>query len=792
MLSCYSRWHLVRVLPQALLVALLEVLYAVVVGRRGQARDIIQAWRWNVARRDEISAWRSKVTAFRVVPDAEIRRFQLRGSSRLGLYLRGQTVRGGTRSEGVQASLGRFTDGVRDGSLRWPLAAWIVTVLIVGFGSRHLLLRPIAAVGGFPAFDLGPIELFRRYLSGWRDVGLGTESPAPTALALLGSLGILFVGAMGTLRRVLLLGSLVAGLVGSFRLLKPAGSVRAQAVALVVYGAIPLGYDAIADGRWGALTMYAATPWILASLARAGGWAPFGRPVGVAPPPRRDQMLPLGFLLAVVAAVDPSVLPVTLVVAAALALGSLIVGAQRGTRPLVVASLGAVGVAVVLHLPWTLEFLLPGASWEQVVGHAGVSAPASLAQLFRFDVGPVGASVISVGLPLAALLPLAIGREWRFDWAVRAWCVAIALLGLAWAGAQGWLPFTLPPAELLLAPAAMALALAAAMGVVAFEVDLRAYGFGWRQGVAALAAVAFLVGALPTLLDAGNGRWYLPSGGLETTFAFLGQEDPGYRVLWIGDPDVMPVDGYALGDGLVYATTDDGLPTITDRQPGAAEGSTQLIEDALGLAESGQTSRLGRLLAPMSVRYVVLPRAAAPKPLGGIQRPLPSDLLDTLAAQLDLAEVPVNPAYVVYRNDAALPVRASVAADAATGTAFSVDATDLAGATPVLGRREGATSYSGAVDAGATILHSSAASDGWELLVEGRPAPRTKLFGWADGYRTETGGNAVLRYDTSVLRYGMVALQFVLWAVASVAVIRALRRRRVAHPAPPVTAEELS
>ncbi len=783
MLTCYSRWHLVRVLPQAALVSLLEVVYSVVVGRRGQAGDVIRAWRWNLARRGEISEWRAKVAAFRVVPDAEIRRFQLRGSSRLALYLRGQTSGGGSRSDQAQASFRRFVDGMREGSLRWPVAAWVVTTVIVAFGSRHLILRPIAAVGGFTSFDLGPVALFHHYLSGWRDVGLGTESPAPTALALLSLLGFVFLGAMGTLRRVLLLGSLVLGLVGSYRLLRPTRSVRAQAVALVVYGAIPLGYDAIADARWGALAVYGVTPWVLGHLARAAGWEPFAAPTSPARHRPRSRMLALGLVLALVAAIDPAVLPVTLVVIAALVVGSLLVGVRVGTGRLAVVGVGAVAVAIVLHLPWTLDFLLPGATWEMVVGHAGVSGPASLAELFRFDVGPVGASVIAIGLPLAALLPLAIGREWRFEWAVRAWCVAIALVGLAWAGGEGWLPFALPPAELLLAPAAMALGLAAAMGMIAFETDLRAYGFGWRQGAAALAGLALLVGAVPTLLDAGNGRWYLPSGGLETTFGFLGREDPGYRVLWIGDPDVVPLQGYRLDDDLVYATSDDGLPSITDRWPGSAEGSTRLIEDALALADAGETSRLGRLLAPMSVRYIVLPRAAAPKPLGGLQRPIPQRVLDTLAGQLDLAEVPVNPAYVVYRNEAALGARTSLAPGAGAGSAFSVDASDLGGDTPVLEHQTGPTTFEGPVNADATILHATAAADGWELLVEGRPAPKTKLFGWADGYRPDTGGDAVLRYDTSLARYGVITLQAIFWVLAVLGVIRS-RRREIAVSSP--------
>ena len=783
MLSCYSRWHLLRVLPQAVAVSVLEIVYSVLVGRSRQAGDVIRAWRWNVARRDEISAWRRKVDAFRSVPDAEIRRFQLRGSSRLARYFRGQTTRGGTRSDQAQASVRRLLDGMRDGHLRWPVAAWAVTLLIVAFGSRHLLLRPIAAVGSFPAFDLGPGELFRAYLSGWRDVGLGAEAPAPTGFAVLGALGTVFLGAMGTLRRVLLLGALVAGLVGSYRFLRPTGSPRAQAAALVVYGAIPLGYDAIADARWGALTVYGATPWVMGHLARAGGWAPFDGVVeGRRPRSTLDRIVAFGLLLALLAAIDPAVVPVAAAIAVGLALGSALVGRATGLARLGLVVAGATVLTVILHFPWSLELVLPGARWSTVVGNHGTEAAHSLGELLRFDVGPVGASAISMGLPLAALLPLLIGRDWRFEWAVRAWMVTIVLVGLTWAGGEGWLPVDLPPPETMLTGAALSLAIATALGVVAFEVDLSAYGFGWRQVAAIFAGVAFIVGAVPTMLDAGNGRWYLPGGGLETTFAFLEEEDPGFRVLWIGDPDVVPLPGHELSDGVVYATTDDGLPSISDHWPASVDGSTQLIEDAFRVARDGGTSRLGRILAPMAVRYIVLPRAAAPRPLGGLERPLPTDVVAVLDAQLDLAEVPVNPAYVVYRNQAALPARATVGPRTGDEPLFETSAADLAGAEPVLERSTGLHSYSGTVEAGSRILHSAPADDDWELVIEGRPAARTKLFGWADGYETETGGRAELRYDTKLSRYGVVALQAAFWAIALIAWLRA-RDRRVVAPA---------
>ncbi len=792
-LSCYSGWHLLRVLPQAALVAVAEVVYSLAVGRRGQAGDVAGAWRWNWRRRDEIRAWRARVAAFRTVPDVEIRRLQTRGSARLTRFVRGQTSRGGSRSDRAQAAWRDLADAVRGGELRWPIAAWLVTAVIVAFGSRHLVLRPIAAVGGFPAFDASPGQLWAAYLSGWRDVGLGQAAPSPTAFALLAGAGATVLGAMGTLRRILLLGSVVLGLVGAYRLLRPAGSARARAASLVVYGAIPLAYDAVADARWGSLTVYAAAPWLLAQLARAAGWAPFGErgadgQAGTGDVVRPHRTLPriaaIGVLLAVVGAVTPAVVPVALLVLAALALGSAVAGRPGGVARLLVCGLGGVGVAVALHVPWALELVLPGATWAQVVGRSGAGEALGLVDLFRFDVGPVGGSALAIGFPLAGALPLLIGRGWRFDWAVRAWAVVLACIAWTWADGRGWLPLDAPPPETVLAPAAAAMAMAVGLGVVAFEVDLRAYGFGWRQVASGLAAVALLVGAVPTLLDAGNGRWYLPAGGLDSTFGFLEGEPDGYRVLWIGDPDVLPLAGPTLDldgvDGAVFATSGDGLPGITDGWPGSLDGATQLLEDALGLAVDGETERLGRLLAPMAVRYVVIPTASAPRPLGGVQRPAPEVVLDALADQLDLAALPVNPAYVVYRNEAALPARVALAPGAGERGTFDVVADDVTGARPVLEERAGRTRWTGTIEAGSRVLHSATADDGWELLVDGRPVPSTKAFGWAQAFEPDVGGEAVLRYDTSPLRYGVVAFQALFWLLAVRFALRARRRAEVA------------
>jgi hypothetical protein len=95
-------------------------------------------------------------------------------------------------------------------------------------GSRELLFGhgDIPAVGDFQPF-LGPGQMLSRWISGFQTVGLGSTAPAPTGFGLFGGLGVVFLGAVGVLRKVLILGLWPVGAIGMWRFTKPVGSRRA-------------------------------------------------------------------------------------------------------------------------------------------------------------------------------------------------------------------------------------------------------------------------------------------------------------------------------------------------------------------------------------------------------------------------------------------------------------------------------------------------------------------------------------------------------------------------------------
>jgi hypothetical protein len=179
----------------------------------------------------------------------------------------------------------------------------------------------------------------------------------------------------------------------------------------------------------------------------------------------------------------------------------------------------------------------------------------------------------------------------------------------------------------------------------------------------------------------------------------------------------------------------------------------------------------------MSVRYVAVPQRLVPGGTGSQTYPVPPDVLTGLAAQLDLRELPSDPALVVYENTAWGPLRAATSEPVAAQAGPRSTGADLSGARPVLGGRRAQVRYHGPVPAQSDVLVSEA-SGHWSLTVAGHTAPHERAFGWANRYRSASGGRATLSYVTPLLRYLAVLVELVVWVAVLRALIRSRRRRR--------------
>jgi hypothetical protein len=507
-------------------------------------------------------------------------------------------------------------------------------------------------------------------------------------------------------------------------------------------------------------------PWVIARLARAGGLAPFAD----AAPNLVAHVLPLGVLLALAGAIVPALLPVTVIVGLALLVGSLLSSEMHGAVRAVVAAAGAAVAAAALLFPWTLDLVLPGSGWAGLTGvDLAPSRGLGLGAILRLQTGFLGRAPLGWAFLIAAVLPLLVGRGWRLAWAVRLWTLALTCWLLVWVGGRGWLPVPLPAPEVMLAPAAVALAIAVALGLVAFEVDLPGYRFGWRQAASTVAAAAVVAGTLPVLGAAVGGRWHLPTSDMGQLLSWMpAQRAAGdFRVLWLGDPEALPMDGWRLSRGLAYATSSNGPSDATDLWPGAGQGSTQLLADAITVARRDETQRLGHLLAPMAVRYIVVPTRAAPG--GGRALPPPVDVLPSLDQQADLRLLEGDESLLVYENAAWAPARfrlSAAGADAAQqGGLAAASPVDLSGAKPLLTTPRSPVHFRGPVPRGEVFL-SQAADSGWQLSVHGHAAPRLRAFGWANAFSVPAAGTGDLHYRTSFARYAAIVFEAGLWVLA--------------------------
>ncbi|MBA3281872.1 MAG: glycosyltransferase family 2 protein [Acidimicrobiia bacterium] len=795
-LVAYGPFHRARVLPQAALFAFIEVVYAILSGHPDQARDIASAWPWNIRRMGQIRRRRKALGSVRRVRDKEIRALQGRGSARLNSFLRGQFGDREDRVTTFARSSRDIAGAMRDGSRQLTGTFAIVLAVLLVVSSRGLVFGGIPAIGEFARFPNDPQSLTQAWWSGWRRAGLGAEGAQPTGYGLLGVLGYLSFGAMGLLRSVLVIGAIPVGALGAWQLARPIGSARSSVAAFAVYLALPVPYNALARGSWSGLLLYAASPWILLAMGRATGIAPFGPALAAdgeraaGSPRRRAAPLLFGFglLIAVVAAFVPFVIVIVAALAVATSLGSLFCFRVAGVFRLLAITLGACLVAIALHLPWSLDLLRDASPWDSIAGIGPTTGgPLGLGRILRFESGPWGAPPLGWAFLLAGALPVVIGRSWRLEWAVRAWFIVLAGWAVLWAGQEGHLPVGLPAAEVILAPVAAALALAAALGLAAFETDLRAYRFGWRQLLSVAAALGVILGALPLGSGILDGRWQMPEDDFATALDGLvdTRGRAGFRVLWVGDPEVLPASGWRYDDDIAYATTDRGVPTVLDRFAGGPPGATPLLADALRLAQGRRTNRLGHLLAPMGVRYLVVPSRLSPTSTNAEdQRQVPASLSDTLAQQLDMQELPVRDGLLVYRNTAWVSGRAVLPDREGDRTSFT-DAVsdDLSAGRPAVTIDDGAAGAKGTVDGRGDLLVAATGDANWALRIDGVPMGRSETYGWANQFAATRTGPARLTYDTPVARRLAAGGQAVLWLVVIVVWVRSRRRqveRRIA------------
>jgi hypothetical protein len=172
---------------------------------------------------------------------------------------------------------------------------------------------------------------------------------------------------------------------------------------------------------------------------------------------------------------------------------------------------------------------------------------------------------------------------------------------------------------------------------------------------------ALALSSLGAVVLSLHGGWNAPSQSYAVFTRFLTDRNPerAGRVVWIGDPGVLPLDAVVSHAGVHYAVTDGGSPEVWGRWSAGPVGATDGIGEMLDLARGGQTVRLGRLLAPYGVDLVVVLDRLAPAPYGGPTVDPGVGVLRSLTQQLDLKREPGVPNLVVFRNDSSAGLAAA-------------------------------------------------------------------------------------------------------------------------------------
>jgi GT2 family glycosyltransferase len=747
LLTSYSWPRLLWLVPVGIVVAFIEAFGDLLIGRPRRARAAIGGWFFNLVHFRQLRHARRRAQAQRRVHDSELAELQVGSTARLSAFL-SHHLHTDQRLRNV-GDVGRHAvDSLSDG-LRTPAAiAFMGFFVMVAVGSRNLITKGVPAIGTFATWP-ATSSLFDSFGSAWRYTGLGSASAAPPALAVMGGLATLLFGAVGLARTLVVVVAMPLGAFGTYRLARRVIDLRGPALAAgLAYGVNPVPRNAIATGRLGPLVFFALFPFLLTRVLRIADRSDI----------RRGRFLRLAVLVALVAAFYPAALALFVLAAAALVVAIPITGGVRVSLRAFGIAIAASLAAVVLVFPWPLAYVHTGSD-RAALGLA-FRPDLGLSEILRFQTGPSGAGWAMWGLVVAAAVPLFVATGERLAWTARGWMLALAGWAVVWVPARFFPHASVLAPEAGLTLAALGLALALGIAVSVLVDGVQSFKFGWRQPAVILGGVALLLPALAFTADAADGRWHAPSSDWTQALAFTqsltGKGD--FRMLWIGDAAVLPLDPVVLDDGTAYTLTRNGPGSVTQQWRAPERSADHVVDHAIELAEGGLTTRLGQLLAPAGVRYVVLPSSQGTG--GGAIAPPPARLRNALGQQLDLARLRSAAGLVLYENLAYVPIRASVTgSEARTVPVGKVDparaalSANLTNAEPV---------GSDPVPVG-RILWGEAFSNDWQATSANVNLRHDKTFDWANGFALPRRGRVSITDTSQWQRWALLGVSLLIW-----------------------------
>ncbi|MSO59441.1 MAG: glycosyltransferase [Ilumatobacteraceae bacterium] len=766
--------YLPLVILQLLVISIAQLVVGVFSGSPSRAWGSVRSLVTSPFHLSALRARRKRVLHSRVVDDREIHALQSRGSARFSAYLRKRARVTGKAEAENSASVGDVA--VRQ---RGTVAFWLTLFILTLIGSRSLLVSGVTRVGQFVPFIGNGREMMSLYSSGWWPGAFGKAVSAPTGMSLSAFAAAVSFGRVGLLQTLAVVALPFIGYIGAWQFASVYATRRARIITALTYAAVPLPYACISIGRWGGLLVYAAFPWF-AHIARL---LVAHRPVVASSREdamdyfmHRDQRVftkrvaTLTLILAVVTAFEVAVL----IVVAELVIVWFLVTWIHGARlrdalmwPLMFAMAGL--GALVLHAPW-LEWFATTAWWSRV-SRAPIEGGRNigLLGLASFDIGILPITRVAVLLFIPAFASIFIVRGSRAPWALRGSLLAAAALLVALLDDRAILPIHFAEPAIMLVPVAFGLSVAVGALGASMTVDVRHAKFGWRQPLSALASLAFVIGMLPSTLSFIDGRWNQTTTSVMDLLEQLPAESEAgsYRTIFLGDARTLPGAPISIGWGVAYSViTGAHISTVDLWEPPRSRATDEMAQAVRGIVR-GNTARAGRLIAPLAVRFIVVPIIDQAASTRSRQLPVPQGLIAALGDQLDLRRRYSSPDLVIFENSAWVPVRSTLSTIGAEASklagAASTIAADLAGATPVLSSTRPDFGASAKLEEG-TLHLAVPFSPRWKLKVDARPITSRTAFGTTTAFDVPSAGNAKLSYSTSIVRLLAILAEAGFWA----------------------------
>ncbi|MFY9782030.1 MAG: glycosyltransferase family 2 protein [Acidimicrobiales bacterium] len=769
--SGWGRRYTVTTLSMLFVLDVVETSISLVGGDTDRAGAIAGSWRWLLKHRRRVRQRRRQLQEHRVLSDTELHQLQVGGASRLKHFVFTLLREGYDKARGIlppEEESASFDDIEEAGvgfasafseqeefdeiaesellelrsrpsrmmtSFRSQAVIVAVVALLWLIGSRNLVATHLPLIGRLAPLDSW-WSTWRHFFASWSPNGVGTGTPGMPGYGVLAFAGTFVLGRMGILPRLALIFAVPIGAIGVGRLLKDRASNRARIVGAVAYAAMPLGLNMISQGRVDVLVAVAGLPFIVRrifELMDVPGFRtkPYSEPVPFGHQGWRGTGAGQRMLLIMIIALVTAMAPATLIAVALVVFGVMVArlferdetstfrGSWRFFGSLVA------NVAIFL-LPMSIDVVFAGRRALEVFGLArGPWSVPSFSLLLRDVDGSFGASWWGWLLPVAALFALVLCQGDRRRVASKLVVIATMSLALTALASRHWLGSFSPDLDVLLALYALTLASLIGLGIGALEQDLRDVGFGWRQIAAGLSVLTLLVAILPFLGSFASGRFDMPTTSVAESLSQLAPTSAGgYRVLWLGDPAVLPLPGWSVAPGLEAATSTNELPGGSTLFSPPDSGTSDVIMEAIQTALAGRTVRLGQLLAPAGISAIVVMNSAAPE-IAGVQsvplHPAPKVLLSALDNQSDLALELDTPSVEVFSNSLFHGIVAATKPGSTTLTPVFSD-----------------TSNSGPLTAGSTVVAGLAPAGAFALDVNGQPAPRTTYDSWTPFYSVAT------------------------------------------------------